>query len=220
MASMRLAAPLAGFLALSAFAFGGWSVISVQEVPDQLTAGRPATLAFTIRQHGAERQAGLKPTVTVRGKGDPVTVAAEPGAKAGDYKATITLPTPGEWGIDINSNFGRSRLNLLPTLSVAPGATAPAVSGAARGRRLFIAKGCVTCHVHPQAEGTGNESTAAGPPLGATTLDAPAISTILTNGLDRGNGKKMPNPELRPAEVAALTAFLTGPQQAMANPAR
>lgn len=210
---------VASAAALSAFAHGGWSVISVRDVPDRLLVAQPVDLQFTIRQHGMDRQGGLKPTVTVRGQGDPVTVAAVPTGKTGDYRATITAPAAGEWSININSGFGRSRLSLLPTVAVAPGAVGSAVPEVARGKRLFVAKGCIVCHVHPQVTDTGNESIPVGPPLGARTLDASAIASILTNGVNPGKGPKMPNLELRPAEVAALTTFLTGGQQAAAVPA-
>ena len=215
MVAPRQLAVAAGLLLLPAATFGGWSVISVHDLPDYATAGRPVSLAFTIRQHGMERQTGLKPAVTVQRGSEAVTVPAEAGSKAGDYRATITLATAGEWSVGINSGFGKSRLALLPIEVVAPGVTAPLSSDASRGKRLFVAKGCVTCHVHPDVTGSGNESIPAGPPLGVRKVAADTLATILAKGVDRGTGNRMPNLELKPAEIASLTTFLNGSQQAL-----
>ena len=39
------------FLAsLIAAAIGGWAVITVEQLPDYVTAGQPVTLTFTVRQ--------------------------------------------------------------------------------------------------------------------------------------------------------------------------
>jgi hypothetical protein len=214
MSAARHAAIAASLVLLPAAAFGGWSVISVHDLPDYATAGRPVSLGFTIRQHGMQRQTGLKPTVTVQSGGEAVTVPAEAGPKAGDYRASITLATAGEWSVGINSGFGKSRLALLPVTAVAPGATAPLSSVASRGKRLFVAKGCVTCHLHPEVTGSGNESIPAGPPLGVRKVAADTLATILAMGVDRGTGNRMPDLELKPAEIASLTTFLNGSQQA------
>jgi len=61
------------FLAsLIAAAIGGWAVITVEQLPDYVTAGQPVTLTFTVRQHGVTRLSGLKPSIEAR-SGDVTT---------------------------------------------------------------------------------------------------------------------------------------------------
>ena len=43
----------AALLSLAA-SFGGWAVLTVENLPDQLIAGKPYNLTFSIRQHGFE----------------------------------------------------------------------------------------------------------------------------------------------------------------------
>src|SRR5207247_4463218 len=64
------------FLAsLIAAAIGGWAVITVEQLPNYVTAGQPVTLMFTVRQHGVTRLSGLKPSIEAR-SGDVTTTAA------------------------------------------------------------------------------------------------------------------------------------------------
>ena len=38
--------------------FGGWTVITVSDLPEYLEVGRPTSLTFTIRQHGQQLLSG------------------------------------------------------------------------------------------------------------------------------------------------------------------
>jgi mono/diheme cytochrome c family protein len=88
---------------------------------------------------------------------------------------------------------------------VAPGATPPATLAAAeRGRRLFVAKGCVTCHVH--AEASGGASLAVGPELTGKRFAAEYLARFLANPAIKTD--RMPDLGLKPAEIAALSAFI------------
>ena len=49
---IRITAIAAAALALSAYAFGGWATITVDEFPETVVAARPTTLSFVVRQHG------------------------------------------------------------------------------------------------------------------------------------------------------------------------
>jgi hypothetical protein len=84
-----------------------------------------------------------------------VSAAAQPGASAGQYRATVTLPHAGAWTITVYSGFGNSNVTLLPLPAVGPGRAVAAVAAAERGRQLFVAKGCLTCHLHPEVSGSG-----------------------------------------------------------------
>lgn len=39
-------------LPAAAFTFGGWAVVTVEDIPEYAVAGRPFDLTFTVRQHG------------------------------------------------------------------------------------------------------------------------------------------------------------------------
>ncbi len=191
---------------------GGWAVITVQDLPDQIVVGQPVTLDFTVRQHGHTLLSNLKPRVVAEAGGEQVSAAAQPGPSAGRYRASFTLPHAGAWTITVYSGFGNSNLTLMPVPAVSPGRAAPEIVAAERGRRLFVAKGCVTCHVHPDVPSSGVVDV--GPDLTGRRFTADYLQRFLADpniATTRGaNGFEMPNLNLAPREIAALAAFLNG----------
>ncbi|HSA55217.1 MAG TPA: c-type cytochrome [Gemmatimonadaceae bacterium] len=189
---------------------GGWATITVEELPDYAVAGQPLELAFTVRQHGEEAMSGLRASIEGRSGRHRVEARARAGEKAGQYAVSLTLPEPGDWSLTIRSGFGPSDLTLLPIRAIAPGAAAPAaLTDAERGRRLFVAKGCVTCHVH----GTTNEkSMVPGPELTHKRFEAGYLKGWLANPTRRAGSLyptlAMPNLSLAEREIAALVSFL------------
>jgi mono/diheme cytochrome c family protein len=196
---------------------GGWAVITVDTVPEAVQAGRPSVIAFTVRAHGVTPVGGLTPWIEARAGERVVTVKAGPDARQGRYAAKMVLPETGDWVLTIHSSYGSSRLTLDPIAAVAalPAATSgPSRATAAEGRRLFLAKGCVTCHQN--SLGTPNQSSAIGPTLVAHKYQAEFLARILADpaGTLRPSPDsqvRMPNLELRPAEIASLVAFINGP---------
>ena len=181
---------------------GGWAVITVDDLPDVAEAGKPVTLSYMVRQHGMtpldrlngeiEATAGK---LTARGSVRPSSPSSN-----GHYAASITLPSVGEWSIMIRSGFGKSDLTLLPLTVVAAG-TSPMrpVNDVERGRRLFVAKGCETCHVQIEV----------GPNLDGKRFDATYIAGFLANPTPRQPGKPtMPNLGLQQREIASLVTYL------------
>src|SRR2546426_925409 len=108
-----------------AAAIGGWAVITVEQLPDYVTAGRPVTLSFTVRQHGVTRLSGLKPSIEARSGDLTTTATASPGRETGQYVSTLSLPRAGEWTITIHSGFLDRQVTLLPLAAIAAGAAAP-----------------------------------------------------------------------------------------------
>ena len=183
-------------------AFGGWAVVTVASLPDYAVAGQPLRLEFTIRQHGFTLLTDLSPTVDAAGGS---SVAARPLAAKGHYEATVVVPAANPTSVTINSGFGNSRVTLLPINVVAAGATAPVpLADADRGRRLFVAKGCFNCHTHRDVD--LRPIGPIGPDLTDRHLPVEYLRQQISNPRDE---KKMPNLELQPAEVAAITAFLS-----------
>lgn len=195
---------------------GGWATITVDELPEQLVAGRPVELSFMVRQHGVSPLGKLRPRVEARSGKLEAAVAAVPGAGEGRYRAALTVPEAGSWTITIHSGFGRGRTKLLPIRAVAAGTrvAAAAVPDYERGHALFLAKGCADCHVHRAVD--DEPEAAVGPELTARRFQAEYLARFLADpsiGASTPNPNsdmKMPDPGLKPAEITALVAFLNG----------
>jgi len=187
---------------------GGWAVITVEDLPDYVVAGQPVTLTFSVRQHGVTLLSGLKGRVEAEAGRLEATVAAAPGNAAGRYTATMTFPQAGEWTITIHSGFGDSKLALVPLQAVEPG-TGPSLPlpETERGRRLFVAKGCTTCH----------RPGGAGPDLSGRTYPPDYLRQFLANPAvaARSGPVQMPNLNLKQPEIAALVAFINTERQAL-----
>lgn len=205
------ALPLTATLFVAA---GGWAVISLDDLPDAVVQGKPTTLTFTVRQHGHTLLDNLRPSidaVPVRG-GDHIRADAVPAGGQGRYSSTFTLPDTGHWRLTINSGFGTNHVDLDPIAVIAPGRTAPSYTAAERGRRLFVAKGCLECHVHSDVPGSGVVQV--GPALTALRLPRDFLEEFLADPAilppaQQSNGG-MPNLDLKPVEIAALVAFING----------
>lgn len=208
----RLMLPFAALLAIIPSDFGGWAVITLDDLPDALPVGEPVTVTYAVRQHGRTLLGGLNGALEAESRGDRVRVAALPTGESGRYRATLTAPRGGNWTLTVLSGFRNSRLTLLPLPAVHPGREAPAVPDAERGRRLFVAKGCLTCHAHDEVPASGVVDV--GPQLSGRRFDPDYLGRVLADpsvAAPRGRGGfQMPDLRLREAEIAALVAFLTG----------
>jgi mono/diheme cytochrome c family protein len=213
LALLALLAPLVGF------AFGGWAVVTVDDVPSHLVAGKPTPITFTVRQHGVTLLSNLSPSVDLKSGSNHVTVAAGSTGEPGRYRATVVPPETGVWDITVQSGFGNSRTTLLPLRAVAANAPAPAPpADAERGHQLFYGKGCVTCHVRG---GDGEDGFKIGPALTGRRYVADYVAKFLddpdSSPLSKANpvmGAKMPKLGLNKAEITALVAFLNSSEVA------
>jgi cytochrome c551/c552 len=189
---------------------GGWAVITVDELPDYVVAGEPVKLAYTVRQHGMTPLGGLtRGQVTARAGDLEVRAAPTALGEKGRYAATLTLPRAGDWAITIESGFMDSRTTLLPLTAVASRtAPLPPLPEAERGRRLFVAKGCVTCHVRGELGGEVD----VGPALTGRRYPADYLAKFLADPTiataRQAGSPRMPNLQLKQAEIAALVAFI------------
>lgn len=186
---------------------GGWAVITVQDLPDYVEAGKRVDLSYMVRQHGHTPLDQLRGTIDATSGRLSATGTVVPGTKPGSYAASITLPSPGDWSITIRSGFGRSDITLLPLPAVEHGtALTRPVTDPERGRRLFVSKGCVTCH----------EQIEVGPKLDGKRFDVAYISGFLANPPStpsRGGNTPMPNLGLQQREIASLVSFLNSDRQ-------
>jgi mono/diheme cytochrome c family protein len=219
----RIFGVLAASIALVAAgpAMGGWAVITVEEPPDQLVVGQPTTLAFTVLQHGQTPMTGLKPTVTLKRRDAGLLKGrqrfmAVPGPERGSYVATVIPEDAGEILITIDAEWHQARITLLPVPAVAPGDSRPSAPPAAdRGRVLFVAKGCVSCHAkRDDGDVQERHQIAAGPDLTGRAFAADWLATKLAdpakNRIRMNEWVVMPDLKLADAEIAALVEYVSG----------
>lgn len=206
-----LAIPGVAVLAAFAHNAGGWAVVSVQDLPEYAVAGQPLTLTYAVRQHGDELLGGLKGSVAAQAGNARVTVAAKPTTQTGYYAAALTMPNAGDWTLTIESGFwGKSKSKLVPIKVIEAGARPPApMTTEERGRRLFVAKGCVTCHTHTDSK---SEIGDGAPELTAKKFAPTYLAEFLANPKIKPpaqpRGWQMPNFGLKESEIAALVAFI------------
>ncbi len=196
---------------VAAVRFGGWAVVTVKDAPDYFVVDKPATFDFVVRQHGVTPLDGLTPTISARKGIRWVNGKVVPTPAAGTYRATLAVPSTGDWAITIESGFGPSKGRLLAKRAVADKEAPPAITPVERGRQTFASAGCVTCHVHggidikPQWELMGPELTGKrfAPDYLASFLADPSIKPKTP-----GMMMQMPNLGLRQSEIASLIAFI------------
>lgn len=202
-----VAAPLLGFT------FGGWAVVTVDDVPTYLVSGKATVISFVVRQHGVTLLSTVSPTIDIVSGSTKATVAATSTGEAGRFSATIVPPSAGMWTVTVNSGWGNSKTTLLPLRAIAPNAPVPvALADADRGRLLFYGKGCTTCHVRG-SDGDGRMEV--GPNLTGRRYQAEYVAKFLddpeTSPLSKANANpntKMPRLGLKAEELSALVAFL------------
>ena len=207
---IRLSAVLLA-LGTSALHAGGWAVITITDAPDSVVTKQPFTFTYAVRQHGMRLLSGLTGRIEARSsKSRVITSAAVPTREAGYYSATVTFPEADNWKVVVISGFSGQLDRLQVEIAVLDDPrAAPALSAVERGQRLFVAKGCITCHAHAAIDG---RSTAAGPRLTHTRYDPDRLRQLLIAPPRREPVEppnwQMPDLGLREAEVDALIAFL------------
>jgi mono/diheme cytochrome c family protein len=202
-------------ISASAYTFGGWAVVTVDDLPDYLTVGQPTRIAFAVRQHGMMLMSEVRPEITAT-DGKITVLGTNPmSSAAGRFAGNLVVPHAGKWTITVNSGWGKSAATLYPVPAIVPGAAPPVPTPVAeRGQRLFVAKGCATCHVHGSVEGSGFVKV--GPELTPKRYVASFLARFLADPSIQqtpGLQAKMPNLELKPAEISALVAFINSDKQ-------
>lgn len=211
-----------GALAVGAdYMLGGWAAITVENPAMSVEGGGTYRMEFTVRQHGVEPMSGLKPEVTYRANtGGAKTVAAVPAGKDGRYVAAISVPAGEALDLKIEAGWREARLNLLPVAIVPKGGAVPVLAAAEWGRRLFVAKGCGTCHVNgdvPEFAARDNRSFKVGPDLTGRRLDAAYVRQRITDPTSLpalSKWDRMPQLGLSSQETDALVALIAGPSRA------
>ena len=214
MKKRTLYAALSGMLLVPvlAFTFGGWAVITVDDLPDYIVTGKQTDFGFVVRQHGFTPLSGISPRVTMKAGDAEVSAMGRPVGDKGHYVASLAVPRAGDYAVRIESGFGPSENTLLPIKAIATGAQPPRpLADVDRGHRLFFAKGCVTCHVRGNE---GNEKFRVGPDLTGRRYPPDYVAKFLADPeaspLSKSNTTtaRMPKLDLKDREIASLVAFL------------
>lgn len=188
----------------ASYVAGGWAVVTVENPPEHLVVGAPYTIDYTVRAHGRELLTGLKGNVEARLGREVVRVNAK--GAGSKYSAVLTVPTAGAWTITVNSGFGPSKTTMLPIMASAQGASSAAVPDRERGQQLFVAKGCVMCHVEMKVIPVD---------IRANKYDEKFVKQLLADpkAMPKRHSVdvEMPNLNLKQAEISALAAYLAGP---------
>lgn len=195
---------------VAATRIGGWAVVSVDNMPEYFVAGKPLVLTFAVRQHGHNLLEGLTPSIRAKSGSRVVEGRAWELQTKGSYRASITVPHAADWQITIESGFGASKGKLLPLRAVDSTQKVVALSPADRGRQLFAAKGCVTCHVHRSVDIDAMLKDF-GPELSDKRFAPDYLAKFLADPSTKpqvANMPRMPNPVLREPEIASLVAFI------------
>ena len=218
---------LGAVLVASTVAFmsmGGWAVVTIMKIPDAWIAGKPLQLTWQVRQHGLTRLDGLQPVLEARAGSRRITGRTwafdEDGQKG--YRGAITFPERGDWQVTIHSGFGRSKAVLFPwrvldSVTTVRGTVeehlekigVQPLPASERGRRMFAAMGCVTCHTH-RGVGITGEVSDVGPDLTNKRFEPEYLARFLANPSIKPptNGKRMPSLGLRDKDIAPLVAFI------------
>jgi mono/diheme cytochrome c family protein len=109
---------------------GGWAVVTLDRLPDQVIAGEPVSISFMLRGHGVTpvTTGGLSIEANHLESGESLSVSAVSGDSEGHYTAVLTFPRPGtwEWGVSIGPySFTQS----MPTLEVLSAELASSIDG-------------------------------------------------------------------------------------------
>lgn len=187
---------------------GGWAVVTIT-APDTVVAGQAVTVTYAVRQHGQRLVSDLRGRIEARFGDEAVIAQATPLPDTGHYAATLTLPRAGTWTLDVVSGFvdsmGRGAIRV-----VQPGASLPDLSPIVKGGRLFVSKGCATCHVEGMAS--------AAPVLSTSGYEPRYLTQFLRQPpAPRGDEWRMPNLELGETEIASLVAYINAGRTASAN---
>ena len=190
---------------------GGWAVVTIT-VSDTVIVGQPVTVSYAVRQHGQRLVSDLQGHVEARFGGEVVRAPARSLPNPGHYSATLTLPRAGTWRLDVVSGFvdstGRAAVR-----AVQQGAGVPALTPVVKGGRLFVSKGCATCHVEGMAS--------AAPVLAASGYEPDYLAQFLRRPpAPRGNEWRMPDLQLEETEIAALVAYVNAGRSQDSSAAR
>jgi cytochrome c2 len=185
---------------------GGWATFTLERLPESPRAGEAFDLVFVARAHGRtpiSLGAGAAQFVFRHAEsGERVTAAITASTRfVGRHTASVVLPEAGDWEWELQPDW-------YPVVKLEPFTVLPGEQEAliARGKALFAAKGCVTCHRNDKID--EQWTVEIGPNLTNYTNTMASLDAWLANPAAVKPGATMPALGLRTDEIEALVAFL------------
>jgi len=204
------------FVAVLTIHAGGPPIVTIEKLPEYFVVGQPSALKFAVRSYCCNHLP-LENLYTVRAiaAGPPViNASAMPTKIPGEYTATLTLPRPGKWTITVETG-NHVFTALLPIDAIPAGAPTPKpLSQVARGERLFVEKGCTSCHVNrdaatPEVRVVWRDWSTGGPlDLTGRSFPAEYLREFLADPGSARKGTGMPDLRLTPDDIDLLVAFI------------
>jgi len=204
--------------------FGGWAVTTVHELPSHFVVGQQTTLTFSVRQHGVNLVSGLTPVLLAkRADAGLLTRATRIDARsttnAGIYTVAFTPTEAGDVLLTIDNGWPQ-KLELRPIPVVAATAAPPRIANAERGRALFVAAGCNSCHVKADDAALlhADDVIAIGPALTGRTWPSDVVVKKLMDPasvlVGPGQRSRMPRLEVSSENAALIAEYLNARQVA------
>ena len=111
---------------------GGWAVITLDELPIQITAGQALSIGFTVRQHGQTLRSDLEPIVRFdrADTKESFQVTAQRQGGEGHYVAEIRFPSAGQWNWHVDIEQFGMLTQPMPMLMVQTAQAGAASTGA------------------------------------------------------------------------------------------
>lgn len=84
---------------------GGWVVIILDTMPEQIQAGESLELSFMVRQHGKTPTHDVSPILTATNTktGQQIQADAQPASKVGRFMVALNFPEAGAWEWSISA---------------------------------------------------------------------------------------------------------------------
>ena len=146
MRNRLIALPLAALALLAlttAVLAGGWAQVTVQDPPVDPPVGGETTINLEVLQHGvtAVSWPALTVVATNTDSGDVMRTKAEAEGPEGNYVATLSFPSAGEWTLTYESPElvmeGSLAMNVAPAVVAAAPATATSATTSGAGPDLM-----------------------------------------------------------------------------------
>ncbi|HIG42562.1 MAG: hypothetical protein ABGY96_25480 [bacterium] len=189
---------------------GGWATAVLDELPEFAVRGEPVNVTFTLRQHGIAPLKNLKIHIVAKNKtrGEILNLTVNELAD-GIYTSDLDFPSLGTWDWEIKTDWpGPSEMPPIEVVEFAS-ESMHQTSSYQRGARLFITKGCITCHKNARVQSGNVRSLQIGIDLTSYKASAKFLHLWLTDPKAVKPESTMPDQDLNRDEIIALTSLFT-----------
>jgi hypothetical protein len=110
---------------------GGWAVVTLDTLPQDVRAGQALRLGFMVRQHGQTPINSVEPLLLATNKdsGEKLQISGKQAGAVGHFEVDVTFPSTGTWEWQITPRpFGPTEfapLSVLPAVAASQPAAQP-----------------------------------------------------------------------------------------------